>query len=148
MSRLMRDQRRAAHAYGCVAEVPDTLRKDYKILVNDFGANVMRCGLCAALAFVQRKQGKEGEGREGASKAGGSREQVAALFLEHLAKAGLPGLRGTRDLAGDIQGRDAREYMMITREVLALSLWFRRAVQALISEPAARAGQSAEKPHA
>lgn len=149
MSRPMRDQQRAAHAYECVASVPDELRKDYKILVNDFGANVMRCGLCAALAFVQRKQGKEGEDdADSGRRPGNHRAEAAQRLLRHLAGAGLPGLQGTQDLAGDIRQRGAQEYMMITREVLALSLWLRRAVQALITESAPGGGGSAEAPHA
>jgi hypothetical protein len=57
--------------------------KDYEIAVNDLGANILRSGLCAAIAAVQRL-GERGD-----------------LLLGHLASAGVPGLEGAaaKDLA-------------------------------------------------
>jgi hypothetical protein len=56
--------------------VPKGHEKDYEIVVNDLGANILRSGLCAATAAVQRL---------------GDRGNV---LLDHLASAGVPGLEG------------------------------------------------------
>lgn len=52
----LRDQQRALHAYNAVATVQRQQQKDYEIAVNDLGANILRSGLCAAIASVQRRR--------------------------------------------------------------------------------------------
>ena len=52
---MLRDQTRARHAYASVGTVPPEHREDYKIAVNAFGAHVIRSGLCAAIAWLQRR---------------------------------------------------------------------------------------------
>ena len=124
MSRVTRDQQRAMHAYGRVEKVPKERRADYKALVNSFGALVLRSGLAAALAFVERKKKK-------------SEETAEALFLDHLAAATIPGLENIKrggELPGAVRGLDVAPYMLATREVLKLSIWFRRAAQATFAE--------------
>jgi CRISPR-associated protein Cmr5 len=115
---LLRDQRRALHAYGVVAKVQPHQQRDYKIAVNDLGANILRGGLCAAIASVQRL---------------GDRGNV---LLEHLASAGVVGLEGAsaKDLARRIREIDADGYMMATRELLKVATWLKRAVQATFEE--------------
>ena len=66
---LLRDQRRALHAYEAAGNVGKDERDDYQAAVNDLGANILRGGLCASLAAIQRL-GKRGE-----------------LLLSHLAAA-------------------------------------------------------------
>jgi len=114
----LRDQERALHAYTAVGSVPKDKRKDYKIAVNDLGANILRSGLCAALAAVQRL-GERG-----------------IQLLDHLAKAGVPGLEGASagDLARRVQTLDADKYMIATREMLQVAMWLKRAVQATFEE--------------
>lgn len=109
---ILRDQRRALHAYEVVASVSQDGRKDYRIAVNDLGANILRSGLCAALAAVQR------------------REHPGHVLLEHLASAGVLALEGVRagDLARRVRELDA--YMMATREMLQVAMWLKRATQA------------------
>lgn len=124
---LTRDQVRAQHAYACVkAAKDDGCLEDYKILVNSLGANVMRSGLAAAIAFLEREKRKE-----------------VTLFLNHLAAAKIPGLDGTnaQTLPAKVRALQLQDYMLATRELLRVVLWFRRAVQAAgAAEPAQAAG--------
>lgn len=116
---LLRDQQRACLAYTKVAEVHAELRKDYRIVVQDFGTNLRRLGLAAALSMLESK------GNSGAQ-----------LLLEHLAKASVTGLG---DQSGSL-ARHAREiddlaaYMLASRELMRLASWFNRAVQATFVE--------------
>jgi CRISPR-associated protein Cmr5 len=115
---VLRDQRRALHAYEAVGKVPKESQKDYKIAVNDFGANILRSGLCAAIAAVQRL-GDRGR-----------------LLLDHVASAGVPGLEGVsaNDVARRVRELDADAYMIATREMLEIAVWLKRAVQATFGE--------------
>lgn len=114
----LRDQQRALHAYDAVAAVQRGQQKDYQIAVNDLGANILRSGLCAAIASVQRL-GNRGD-----------------VLLGHLANANVPGLEGAtaQDLAQRVRGLDADSYMMATRELLQIATWLKRAVQATFEE--------------
>lgn len=111
---LLRDQRRALHAYESARKVPKAQQKDYEIAVNDLGANILRSGLCAAIAAVQRL-GSRGD-----------------LLLGHLSAAGVPGLEGAaaNDVARRVRELDADGYMIATREMLEVAVWLKRAVQA------------------
>lgn len=115
---LLRDQRRAVYAYDVVAQVPRDKRRDYKIAVNDLGANILRSGLCAALAAIQRL-GERGD-----------------LLLAHLAGADVPGLEGVpaQELPRRVSEVDADTYIIATREMLRLAAWLKRAVQATFGE--------------
>lgn len=113
-----RDQRRALYAYQKVRSVDDKDRQDYKIAVNDLGANILRSGLCAAIAAIQRT-GDRGK-----------------ILLEHLARAKVPGLEtATADnLLERAAQLSADEYILATREMLQVSMWLKRAVQATFKE--------------
>ncbi len=115
---LLRDQRRALHAYESVGAVPKEHWKDYTIAVNDLGANILRSGLCAAIAAVQRL-GNRGD-----------------VLLGHLASAGAPGLENAsaRDFAAHVRKLDADAYVMATRELLRVAAWLKRAAQATFEE--------------
>lgn len=115
---MLRDQQRALHAYEAVATVQRGQQKDYAIAVNDLGANILRSGLCAAIASVQRL------GDRGAD------------LLGHLASAGIPGLENAtaQNLAQRVRELDADSYMMATRELLQVATWLKRAVQATFEE--------------
>jgi CRISPR-associated protein Cmr5 len=115
---LLRDQQRALHAYESVGKVPKGQQKDYKIAVNDLGANILRSGLCAAIAAVQRL---------------GDRGNV---LLGHLASAGVPGLEEAtaQDLAKRVRELDADAYMIATREMLEVAAWLKRAMQATFGD--------------
>lgn len=111
---LSRDQRRAIHAYAAVSSVPLEKRGEYGIAVNGLGANILRCGLCGAIAAVQRL------------------EDRGALLLDHIAGADVPGLDGAsgKDVAARIRDLDADAYMIATREMLRVAVWLKRAAQA------------------
>jgi CRISPR-associated protein Cmr5 len=113
-----RDQRRALHAYEVVGRVAKKDQKDYKIAVNDFGANILRGGLVAALAAVERL-GERGK-----------------VLLDHLATAGIPGLQGvTHDnLFAQVRKLEVDAYMIATREMIAVATWLKRAVQATFED--------------
>lgn len=115
---LSRDQRFAVHAYHCVEHVPKGLHGQYRIAVNDLGANILRGGLCAAIAAIQRLPGK------------------GALLLDDLAAARVSGLEGAtgNDLGRRIRDLDVDTYMMVTREMLQIAVWLKRAVQASFPE--------------
>jgi len=115
---LFRDQRRALYAYDAVGRVPAAQRNDYKIAVNDLGANILRCGLAAAMAELERL-GERGR-----------------LLLHHLAEAGVPGLDDTtRDTLPDrVRAIDVDSYILATREMLKVAAWLKRAAQATFGD--------------
>jgi CRISPR-associated protein Cmr5 len=122
MSTRTREQQRALHAWRHVEAVPSEHRDDYKSRVHGLGSAVLRDGLAAALTFVER------EARD---------NKAAARLLEdlavYLATTGLPELEQAHkrnELPRVVRGLSLEAYMLATREVLKLLVWFRRAVQA------------------
>ncbi len=117
---VLRDQARARFAYARVAEVPEGKRKDYENAVLGLGADILRVGLLAALAAVQRL-GDRGKN-----------------LLDDLAKAKIPGLQATNgtELVAKARALDVDAYMIATRETLAVVSWLRRACQATFGEEA------------
>lgn len=112
-----RDQRRAAYAYQCVEAVSGDDRKEYKLMVNDLGTNILRLGLVGAMAaLLRRKQ--------------------PGLLVGHLGGAEIPGLtaRDGNGLMRQIQQLDLSSYMLATREALRVVVWLKRAAQAIIRE--------------
>jgi CRISPR-associated protein Cmr5 len=111
----LRQQSWALHAYQVVDRVSEDRLRDYRIVVNDLGANVLRGGLAAAIAALEREDRRGG------------------LVLEHLASAGISGLEGaTRDdLPDRVRRLDVDGYVIASREVLQFAAWLRRAVQAI-----------------
>lgn len=113
-----RDQQRALHAYRCVGAVAEPERKEYKTAVNDLGAIVLRSGLPAAMAALERR-GKGGR-----------------TLLDHLAQASVPGLEGATkaDLSERVRELSVDDYMIATREVLEVATWLKRAAQATLGD--------------
>jgi CRISPR-associated protein Cmr5 len=123
MSQRTRQQTRALHAYARVGDVPPRERETYKTQVYALGAAVLRNGLAAALAFLERELASEK----------GKQERPVGRLLDDLAGAELagvppktPGLK----LPDTVRRLDMSEYMLATRELLQTLIWFRRAVQA------------------
>jgi CRISPR-associated protein Cmr5 len=112
----LRQQIWALHAYRSVHSVASDQRDEYEIAVNDLGANVLRSGLAAAMAALERK-----------------RERGGGLVLQHLAEAGVTGLEmaTANDLPDRVRRLDLDGYLLAAREILQLAIWFRRAVQAI-----------------
>ena len=115
---VLRDQERARFAYERVAAVEQAKRKDYENAVLDLGADILRVGLLAALAAVQRL-GDRGK-----------------PLLDDLAKANIPGLEAKdgAQLVERARKLDVDGYMIATRETLALVSWLRRACQATFED--------------
>lgn len=86
--------------------------------MDDLGATILRSGLSAALAGVERR-GDRG-----------------CLVLEHLASAEVPGLEGATaaDFARRVRALDVDGYILATREMMAVVTWLKRAVQAMFEE--------------
>jgi hypothetical protein len=84
-------------------------------VVNDLGANVLRGGLAAAMAVLERQ------------------DRRGRLLLEHLPTPGFTGLEdATRDdLPDRVRHLDLDGYVIASREVLQFATWLRRAMQAL-----------------
>lgn len=116
---LLRDQQRALHAYASVESVSSELKEDYRIIVNDFGTTILRSGLSAAMASLERRKGL-----------------APTKLLDHLAKAEIPGLQGRagKELPLSIRSMELDDYMLATREVLKVAVWLKRAVQATFGE--------------
>lgn len=116
---LTRDQQRACHAYDRVGKLhSDPDRKSYKVLVNSLGPNIIRSGLVAAIAFIQRDKS----------------QSMQKQFALDLAEAFPPEFdipnSGLDDMAQCIRHLEPEQYMLVTRETLKLALWFKRALQA------------------
>lgn len=111
-----RDQARAAHAYGVVGSLSKDDIKNFKIVVNSFGATVLKGGLCAAIAWAQRYPDR----------------QAAERLLAALGEAGIAGLGHVkgRELPEKVRELAPESYMLATRDSVAAIVWFRRAVQA------------------
>ncbi|MCG8418425.1 MAG: type III-B CRISPR module-associated protein Cmr5 [Proteobacteria bacterium] len=132
-----RDQIRGHYAHECIDRLERSSKSDpfsYRTIANDFGANILRCGLCSALAFIERKKASKSSDRRSRS----NEEAAAELFLDQLAGyfRTLPGL--SDQLAGDnlhaaVRTLSVEYYMVLTREALHLALWMRRAAQARIT---------------
>ncbi|MBA2660922.1 MAG: type III-B CRISPR module-associated protein Cmr5 [Bradymonadaceae bacterium] len=105
-----RDQQRAVRAYELVGDVSD--RKGYAVVVNDVGAHILRSGLAAALASLERNDGKS--------------------LLGHLAKFDVPGLENATgdNLSKRVRELELDEYIFATREFLLIATWLKRASQA------------------
>jgi hypothetical protein len=115
---VLRDQERARFAYERVAAVEQAKRKDYENAVLGLGADILRVGLLAALAAVQRLE-KRGE-----------------RLLDDLAAAKIPGLEAKdgAQLVERARKLDVDGYMIATRETLAVVAWLRRACQATFED--------------
>ncbi|AEI63914.1 type III-B CRISPR module-associated protein Cmr5 [Corallococcus macrosporus] len=126
MTGQTREQQRALDAYSRVRTVEDpALRADYKPRVNGLGAAVLRDGLAAALAFLERDVGRNNE----------AARRLLGDLTWCVERARLPGLsardlKEKQGLPGAVRELELDAYMLATRESLRLLVWFRRAVQA------------------
>jgi len=82
-----------------------------------FGATVQRCGLLQALAFLQRSSVRQ------------VGNVVSSKIAIHLRGQGMIG-GGNEDLILTVRQLSDPAYMLATREVIALSVWLKRAAQA------------------
>lgn len=116
------EQQRIGCAYGVLSKVSDPkVLAAWRTSVLGFGADVQRCGLLQTVAFLHR--GKDEESKNVAKLLSGAvRGHLWARRLIDGAKEG--------ELLADLREMDGDRYMLATREVLALSVWLKRATQA------------------
>ncbi|MCM2332325.1 MAG: type III-B CRISPR module-associated protein Cmr5 [Anaeromyxobacteraceae bacterium] len=105
-----------------MSHVPLEDRDSYKARVQNLGPTVLRNGLAAALAFLDRD----------AARSDSPPQRAAIALRTHLAAARLPGLSNSTgaSLGGDVRGLDTDAYVLATRELLRMCVWFKRAVRA------------------
>lgn len=120
---MRRDQIRARLAFEQAREAAGKdFKKSYRSWANSLGAFLMRDGLAATVAFLERDEAKK--------------DKAASLLLKHLddtaKKLAIPGLQGGERLGDKVRAMAAREYMLTSREMLRVALWMKRAVQASI----------------
>ena len=112
---MTREQNRARHAYECVRTLDKGLLDDYKIAVNGLAPQVFRSGLAGAMAFLERNTGTAAVPR----------------LLDDLSKAAIPGFPAAgKEIPGAVRKMELADYMLATRELIRVILWFKRAVQA------------------
>ncbi|MBX6351583.1 MAG: hypothetical protein IRZ11_08780 [Clostridia bacterium] len=133
----LRDRDMARRAYSLVAgllagkggEKAENVLKDYSIALQAFTGSLLRDGLAAAVAAMERQADLENRGQ---------------AVLSHLA-AGIAdstegGSPDPRRFAEDVRRADTRRYMRMTREAIEFVTWLRRAVQA--NEATMKAGSA------
>ena len=122
--RLRQDQKRALEAYKWAEQADaERLLDDYETAVQGFAATLLRSGLAAAVATLERNV---------KDKRDGGRKLLTDLAQYH---------QSTLDLwPGEVRRMDVAAYMLATRELLALLAWLRRACRAVNPKP--------EAPHA
>lgn len=111
-----KDQERAIWAYECAKAAGDGV-KEYEITVQTFAATVLRSGLAVAVSVLQRDAQRPGPKR----------------LMADLAANPVPGIpegpNGWPERVRNIQALD--DYMLASRELLALITWLRRACRAV-----------------
>lgn len=119
MNILTRDQVRATHAYQCVKGVVPNLWDDYETALLGLGTQLLRSGLAATMAQLERMSNKD----------------VRGLIFDHLGRAGIPGLddegnEATETIPERVRGLQLESYILATREMLRVLHWLKRAAQA------------------
>lgn len=115
------ERRRMQFAYNELTRLTPAQRDLWERAVDGLGPEVQRAGLLQALAFLHRGPTKE------IAEHLGKRIRAHLEDLGHLPKKQEPLLLTVRDL-------DTLSYMRITREIIALSVWLKRAVQTPLTE--------------
>ena len=107
--------------------------KMWKTQLMGFGTNVHRCGLIQALAFLRRDEP-------------GVYDAVAGKLRSHLRDRGFVTMADADDLLEVVRKLPSLDYMLVSREVLGVALWLKRAAQILCADaPTPGAGGA---PHA
>lgn len=112
-----RDQRYATIAYGYVQKVKEDGEKKYKVygsLAHKLPILIHHAGLAQALAFVDTRID----------------ESIAQRFLNNLAATVEQGDRNT--LLKYAREAHLSEYMLLTQQVLAALLWYKRFAQSIL----------------
>ncbi|MFO7323072.1 MAG: type III-B CRISPR module-associated protein Cmr5 [Chloroflexota bacterium] len=110
-------QRRAAHAWACVEQVPASIQKKYGSLVRGLPALVQSDGLGQTLAFLK-------------AKAGGNADKEHMVAYNHIADWVSTELQADGDLLTWLLGRSTADYRRATAEALAYLNWLKRFAEA------------------
>lgn len=94
-------------------------QKNWKTAVMDFGTQVQRCGLLQAVAFLKRDADQQ------------VHQALLPAIRQHLITRGMLKNNCPDDLFVVAKALESRQYMLVSREVLALSAWVKRATQSL-----------------
>lgn len=117
------DQERMKRAYRAIEQTTGSQREVWMRAAEGLGPEIQRAGLLQALAFLHR----------GPTKA--IAPALCAAIREHLVGRGhLSGTGHAQGFLVEVRDLGRTDYMRITREVLALSIWFKRAAQVLKQE--------------
>jgi len=100
--------------------ITEATKTAWKTAIMGLGTNVHRCGLLQAMAFLRRDD-------EDIYNA------VAAPLRRHLIQRGFLRADAHLDLMTVARELSAVDYMLVSREVLAAAVWFKRAAQILCS---------------
>lgn len=112
-----REQSRAQHAYDRVGSAG--VSDDYKVMIRSLGPMMLRGGLSASLAWAANKK-----------------NDASGPVARGLSSFGIPGLSKPgeeltfTDMLSSANELDLDRYMLATQELLALLVWFKRAVEA------------------
>ena len=122
---ITRDQQRAQFAYRAVGSITDEAeQKDYKIAVHTLGAEILKSGLAAAMAGLERRERRGDRLRNDLANAripGLVQQGRQGVLQEPLTGANLP---------AKVRALPLDDYIFATRETLQVVLWLKRAVQA------------------
>jgi CRISPR-associated protein Cmr5 len=118
-----REQQRAEKVYQQITHIQDSKMdwaEDYGRICLSFPAFVFQCGLCQAVAFGQSKSDARDQGRK----------KAFHQFLTDLASA--VGYGSLDAFADEVRRADIGKYQHLTREVMALSNWYKRYAEAIL----------------
>lgn len=110
-------QKRAAHAWGCIEKVPTGIQKKYGSLVRGLPALVQSDGLGQTLAFLK-------------AKAGGKPDKEHMVAYDHIAQWVSQELGAQGDLLEWLLKQSTAEYRRATAETLAYLSWLKRFAEA------------------
>ena len=116
----MLDQRRMTRAYRAVEGTKEADRDEWVRVVMNLGPEIQRSGLLQAVASLHRGPSKK------------IAEDLCGEIHQHLVDLGhLSETTKSSGLLIEVRDLDSVSYMRVSREVLALSIWLRRAAQIL-----------------
>lgn len=110
-------QKRAAHAWGCIEQVPTGIQKKYGSLVRGLPALVQSDGLGQTLAFL-------------IAKASGKQDKEHMVAYKHIEGWVRQELGAQGDFLGWLLEQSTFEYRRATAETLAYLSWLKRFAEA------------------
>lgn len=127
-----REQARAQKVYRQILAVNQDkeIRENYGIICLNFPAYVHQCGLCQAVAFLQSKADRQNSS---------PRKRAYHRFLEDLSQSALQMPGDT--FADHVRRANLIEYQRLSREVMALTNWYKRYAEAVLKVEPGQEGE-------